>query len=214
MNVFSVLSPSISAATTSPGLGVIPCSTITVSPGRMCLPIMESPRTSSANVRAVGLIPTVSMSTEMQPTASCWRSSANPAGMVPNRGMSTIRLRRDCKGEMTRKERALPGSFVSALFRPSNRTCCAAAVLLLNPKCAAISRSVGTMPRRCCVACMKSSTRRCALVSSTIYCPEGQYLGFGRCQLLLSLCWSCRREKRLIRLHYSNGSFKILVYGM
>src|SRR5205809_522345 len=50
-NVLSVLSLSMSAATTSPLRGVIPCSSTTRSPSMMHLPIIESPRTCSANVR-------------------------------------------------------------------------------------------------------------------------------------------------------------------
>ena len=45
------------------------------------------------------------------------RPAANPAGIEPNSGMSTMRLRSFASGEMTRNDRALPGSESMNPFR-------------------------------------------------------------------------------------------------
>jgi hypothetical protein len=76
---------------------------------------MESPATRNANVFLVGLNPIVSMSTVTQPSACCSRLSAKLAGIQPNNGMSLMRLRSFVSGDLTRNDRALPGSDWSLL---------------------------------------------------------------------------------------------------
>ncbi len=109
-NVLSVFFRSINAATICPGRGSGPCSNTAMSPSQMCFPIIESPATRSANVFRVGLNPILATSTEMQPSGSCSRSLENPAGIVPNRGISTMLLRCFANGDVTRSDRALPES--------------------------------------------------------------------------------------------------------
>ena len=80
-----------------------------MSPSQMCLPIMESPLTRSANVFRVGLKPTDSIVTGIHSSDSCSRFRPNPAGIEPNRGISTTARRNACETSFRRSDLALPG---------------------------------------------------------------------------------------------------------
>src|ERR1035438_3441152 len=144
MKVLSVSFRSIKAATTSPLRGSAPCSKITMSPSQMNFPIMESPTTRRANVFRVGLKPMDAISTLTHPSGSCSRSSANPAGMEPYKGISAISAwRTDGKVSTSCKARALPCSAIKTPFLTRAFRWHAAAFDPEKPKWAESSRWVG-----------------------------------------------------------------------
>src|SRR5258708_2268313 len=184
MNVLSVLSPSMSAATTWPCRGSGPCSKITQSPSQMFLPIIESPRATRAKVRRVQVMPRASRSMGMAPSANGSRFSGKPAGIEPRIGTATTRLRNRLSGATRRRERALPGSRLKYPLRINAATWSATARGLRKPKCRRISSRLGqSLPAPNCSS-MKVKIRRCLFVSSTITIQIDSISG-GRCQARL-----------------------------
>lgn len=105
---------------------------------------MDSPRTLSANVRALCLRPRLRISIERHPSFSCSTSCPIPAAMFPYMGMSTISSRSSSSGKTTAL--AFPGTRWMACFFSRARRWFMAAVWLAKPKKCWISLVDGMTP--------------------------------------------------------------------
>jgi hypothetical protein len=110
----------------------------------MCAPIIESPRTRSAKVRAFLGIPSESKSTRTHPSLCSDSIDGIPAGIVPKTGTSA-NPRGILSGKTKPRARRSPERRI-APFRSSAAKCFAAAFGLAKPKCPWISRSEGGTP--------------------------------------------------------------------